>query len=223
MSEFSEAHASVRLIGSPPGYVGYEEGGQLTNPVAQQPQSLILLDEIEKAHTKVFDLFLQILDDGRLTDSSGKTIDFRHTVVVATSNCASQEINRAIAQNVPIDTPDFFSSTLLPILSRQFRIEFLNRFDSILAFQPLSINHLVTIAQAELKNLESQLSDRKISFTVPSELLVKFISPHYQPMFGARPIRRIIAERFESPLVRYLLANPKTANLTITGDEPWLN
>src|SRR5690606_10186416 len=145
--------------GAPPGYIGYEEGGQLTNPVAEEPYSLVLLDEIEKAHPKVFDIFLQLLDDGRLTDGRGTTVDFRHTIVVATSNVGLAEIVEASASGDIHDREKFLRSTLFPLLVEYFRPEFLNRFDAIIVFPPLGINDLVEIGRMHAKQLRARLSE----------------------------------------------------------------
>jgi len=222
MSEYSEAHSAVRLIGSPPGYVGYEEGGQLTSAVMRQPYSLILLDEIEKAHPKLFDVFLQLLDDGRLTDSSGKTADFTQTLLLATSNIGSQEIAAAFQNGIDVTAPAFLQSELMPLLLQHFRPEFINRFDAILVYQPLSEAQLVRLAQRELAKLEARLSTLGVTFNVPDELLATLIHPHYNPLFGARPVKRLIASHFEMPLSEHIITGALTGPVMITGKEPWL-
>ena len=147
MSEFGQEHTVQRLIGAPPGYVGYDAGGGLTNPVKNEPYSLVLLDEIEKAHSKVFDIFLQILDDGRLTSGQGETIDFTQTVLMATSNLAVGDIIKGFEDNCDIHSEEFLKSKIIPVLTQAFRPEFLNRFDSIIVFKPLDLDNLVRIAQ----------------------------------------------------------------------------
>jgi ATP-dependent Clp protease ATP-binding subunit ClpC len=222
MSEYSEAHAAVRLIGSPPGYVGYEEGGQLTGAVAREPYSLVLLDEIEKAHPKLFDLFLQLLDDGRLTDSSGKTVDFTETMVLATSNTGAAEIAAAAHAGVNIHAPAFMQGTLLPLLMRTYRPEFLNRFDAILVYQPLALPHLVALAQRELERLGSRLERLGISFNVPNETLAHLIAKSYNPLFGARPVKRLVTTHFETPIADKLIKRELAGPITITGAEAWI-
>jgi len=223
MSEYSEPHAAVRLIGSPPGYVGYEEGGQLTSPVQREPYSLILLDEIEKAHPKLFDLFLQLLDDGRLTDSSGRTADFTQTMVLATSNVGSTEIATAAANGVDVSSPQFMQTTITPLLLRTYRPEFINRFDAILAYQPLTITHLVALAQRRLTHLARRLEHTGVSFNVANTVLGELLTRHYNPLFGARPVARVITEHFETPLITRLIQGGFTSPLVITGTEEWLN
>jgi ATP-dependent Clp protease ATP-binding subunit ClpC len=223
MSEYGEPHAAVRLIGSPPGYVGYEEGGQLTGAVQREPYSLILLDEIEKAHPKLFDLFLQLLDDGRLTDSSGRTVDFTETTVLATSNAAAQEIAAAAAAGIDVHSPGFMQTTLMPILLRGFRPEFINRFDAILVYQPLGLPQLVALAQRELTRLGTRLERLGITFAVPDETLARLLVPGYNPLFGARPVKRLITTHFETPVADRLIRRELAGPITITGAEPWIN
>ncbi len=222
MSEYGEAHSAVRLIGSPPGYVGYEEGGQLTGAVQKQPYSLVLLDEIEKAHPKLFDTLLQLLDDGRLTDSSGTTVDFTHTMVLATSNIGSQEIADAIQQGVSVSGQKFVSQTLMPILLQSFRPEFINRFDAILVYHPLGIPQLVALAKRELVNLESKLSLRGVKFNVPDKVLQDLLLTDYNPLFGARPVKRLVASHFEMPIAERIVNNDLPDGTIVTGSEPWL-
>jgi len=222
MSEYSEAHSAVRLIGSPPGYIGYEEGGQLTGAVMRQPYSLILLDEIEKAHSKLFDVFLQLLDDGRLTDSGGKTADFTQTLLLATSNIGSQEIATAFQNGIDVTAPAFLQSELIPLLLQHFRPEFINRFDAILVYSPLSEAQLVALAQRELAKLEARLSSLGVTFNVPDELLAALIHPQHNPLFGARPVKRLIATHFEMPLAERIMNGQLTGPMSITGKESWL-
>jgi ATP-dependent Clp protease ATP-binding subunit ClpC len=222
MSEYSEAHSSVRLIGSPPGYVGYEEGGQLTGAVLREPYSLVLLDEIEKAHPKLFDLFLQLLDDGRLTDSSGHTVDFSETMVLATSNTGSAEIAQGVASGWDVTSPEFMQNILLPLLMRSYRPEFINRFDAVLVYQPLTEDHLIRLAQRELTGLAGRLSRIGITFAVPDEILGDMLRPLLNPLFGARPVKRLIATRFETPIAEQLLRHTLTGPIEITGQESWL-
>lgn len=222
MSEYSEAHSAIRLTGSPPGYVGYEEGGQLTGAINRQPNSLVLLDEIEKAHAKLFDVFLQLLDDGRLTDSSGKTADFTQTLLLATSNVGSVEIAKAFQEGVEVDSPAYLHEQLMPLLLQHFKPEFINRFDAILVYRPLGEVQLVALAQRELATLESRLSSLGVSFAVPDQLLADLIRPQYNPLFGARPVKRLIKTYFEMPVAEQIMNGWLTNPITISGDESWL-
>ncbi|HMQ95958.1 MAG TPA: AAA family ATPase [Candidatus Saccharibacteria bacterium] len=222
MSEYSESHSAIRLTGSPPGYVGFEEGGQLTGAVMRQPYSLVLLDEIEKAHAKLFDVFLQLLDDGRLTDSSGTTVDFTHTMVLATSNIGSLEIANAAQKGIDITTPQFASTTLMPLLLKSFRPEFINRFDAILVYQPLAVSQLIALAQREITKLEHRLHSKNISFHISDKTLETLLQADYNPLFGARPVKRLVANHFEMPIAERIISGQLDGGVIITGDEPWL-
>ncbi|HUD11768.1 MAG TPA: AAA family ATPase, partial [Candidatus Saccharimonadia bacterium] len=186
------------------------------------PYSLVLLDEIEKAHSKLFDLFLQLLDDGRLTDSSGHTVDFSETLVMATSNTGSTEIAEAASHGIDVNSPAFMTDVLLPKLMRTYRPEFINRFDAVLVYRPLTESHLVSLAQRELSQLSSKLSRIGVSFQVPNEILAEMLRPFINPLFGARPVKRVIASRFENPIAAQLIQRQLTGPITITGTEPWL-
>jgi ATP-dependent Clp protease ATP-binding subunit ClpA len=223
MSEYGEAHAAIRLIGSPPGYVGYEEGGQLTGAIAREPFSLILLDEIEKAHPKVFDLFLQLLDDGRLTDSAGQTVDFTATTVLATSNVGSTEIAQAAAAGINVDSQDFMQSVLQPLLLSSYRPEFINRFDAVIPYHPLAETTLIALAQRELLRLGTRLQPLGVSFNVSDEILAARLRPLINPLFGARPVKRMIASCFETPIASRLIAGDLENPLVISGSESWLS
>jgi len=208
MSEFSESHTVQRLIGSPPGYIGYEEGGQLTNPVWEKPYSFILLDEIEKANPKVFDIFLQILDEGRLTDSQGRTVDFKNTIIIATSNIASEEIVRITTdqnQN-EFDFEKFTEDELIPVLKQYFRPEFINRFDDIVIFNPLGKEQLVKIAKLQIESISERLKDKKISINVSEEKLIEFAEKSYNPAFGARQLLRFIQDKIENVVAKKILS-----------------
>jgi ATP-dependent Clp protease ATP-binding subunit ClpC len=222
MSEYAEPHSAIRLIGSPPGYVGYDEGGQLTGAVSKQPYSLVLLDEIEKAHPKLFDLFLQLLDDGRLTDSAGHTVDFTETLVLATSNTGAHEIAAAATEGIDINSPVFLQQTLMPLLLNTYRPEFINRFDAILVYQPLSLQHMISLAQRELGRLQDRLSGAQITFQVTPETLASMLLPGLNPLFGARPVKRLISTRFETPIADRMIRGELGAPLVITGLEPWI-
>jgi len=205
MSEFSESHTVQRLIGAPPGYVGYEEGGQLTNPIWERPYSLILLDEIEKAHPKVFDIFLQVLDDGRLTDGQGRTVDFKNTIIIATSNIASSEILEAKESGVDITDEKFLNEELYPILKEYFRPEFINRFDEIVVFNPLTKEALKVIAKINIQKIEEKLKDKKIKVNISEEILTKIADETYNPQFGARPAIRMIQDTIENNIANQII------------------
>jgi ATP-dependent Clp protease ATP-binding subunit ClpB len=204
MSEYQERHTVARLIGAPPGYVGYDEGGQLTEAVRRRPYSVILFDEIEKAHTDVFNVLLQILDDGRLTDGHGRTVDFKNTVVIMTSNVGSQLI---LAYRGG-DDPDSFQqmkNDVLKALRQQFRPEFLNRVDEIVVFHSLSREHLKEIVEIQLERLRGRLSERHITFELNDRAREHLAAVGYDPSYGARPLKRVIQRELETPLGRSLL------------------
>lgn len=204
MSEFQQDHTVQRLIGAPAGYIGFEEGGALTNALRREPHSLILLDEIEKAHPKVFDIFLQVLDDGRLTSGQNETVDARHAIFMATSNAGVPEILRAY-ENGAEPSESFVKEALMPILAETFRLEFLNRFDNIVVFKPLTVLGLVEIAQLEIKKIEQRLSKHRVSFEIQRPVIERHIVELADPRFGARPVKRFIEETCESLLADTLL------------------
>jgi ATP-dependent Clp protease ATP-binding subunit ClpC len=206
MSEFSEAHTVARLIGSPAGYVGFEAGGGLTNAVKAQPYSLVLLDEIEKAHPKIFDIFLQMLDDGRLTSGQGETVDFTQTIIMATSNLGVEEIIGSFQAGVNIHDESFLQQTLTPKLSKAFRLEFLNRFDAILVFNPLSEANLLEVAKLEIKKVESRVAHHNIKFKIDPEILKHKIKTLSDPRFGARPVKRFVETVCENLIAEKLLS-----------------
>ncbi len=205
MSEFAEAHTVARLIGSPAGYVGFDAGGGLTNAIKQQPYSLVLLDEIEKAHAKIFDVFLQILDDGRLTSGQGETVDFTQTIIMATSNLGVGEIIEGFKGNKDISSEDFIQKRLLPALSKAFRWEFLNRFDAILVFNPLTERDLLEVAKLEIKKVEQRVARYKIKFKIDPEILIGKIKTLSDPRFGARPVKRFVETTCENLITQKLL------------------
>lgn len=206
MSEFQQEHMVQRLIGAPPGYVGYEEGGALTNALKKEPHSLILLDEIEKAHTKVFDVFLQVLDDGRITSGQGETVDARDSIVMATSNASVAEILGACAEGVDVDTEGFMREIVVPALSKTFRLEFINRFDSILIFHPLSVSDLLQVAQLEITKMEKRLASHRVQFSMNKKTLTEHIIKLADPRFGARPVKRFIEDTCETLVAESLLS-----------------
>lgn len=207
MSEFAEAHTVARLVGSPAGYVGFDAGGGLTNAIKQQPYSLVLLDEIEKAHPKIFDIFLQILDDGRLTSGQGETIDFTQTIIMATSNLGVAEIIGGFNNNQDISGEAFVQEKLMPALSKAFRLEFLNRFDAILVFNPLTEKNLLEVAKLEIKKIESRVARHKIKFKIDQDILVGKIKTLSDPRFGARPVKRFVETTCEDLIAQKLLAS----------------
>lgn len=205
MSEFGEPHNVQRLVGAPPGYIGFEEGGQLTNAVLAQPYSLILLDEIEKAHPKVFDIFLQVMDDGRLTDGKGRTVDFSNSIIIATSNIALEEILLAFTQGTDVTSKAWYEEQALPLLGAYFRPEFINRFDDVLIFSPFTRQALLRIAELEVKKLQGRLADLQVELQVDAEQLQGIVEKLYNPAFGARPIRRYLQETIENELAEQIL------------------
>ncbi len=207
MSEFMERNAVARLVGAPPGYVGYEEGGQLTEAVRRRPYAVLLLDEVEKAHPEVFNLLLQVLDDGRLTDSQGRTVDFRHTVVIMTSNLASRAIlENARAGGDPADQEQALERAVDQALTAQFRPEFLNRIDEVIRFRPLAPVDLERIVRLQLAELARLLAEQHLQLEVPEPVVQALAEQGYEPEYGARPLRRVLRRQLENPLATELLA-----------------
>ena len=207
MSEFMERNAVARLLGAPPGYVGYEEGGQLTEAVRRRPYAVLLLDEVEKAHPDVFNILLQVLDDGRLTDSQGRTVDFRHTVVVMTSNLASRAILEAArdGQADPQAVAQQLEDAVDRALASQFRPEFLNRIDEVIRFRPLRPEDLERIVQLQLAELAQLLREQGLELQVDPQVASALAAQGYEPEYGARPLRRLLRRRLENPLATELL------------------
>ena len=214
MSEYLEKHTVARLIGAPPGYVGYEEGGQLTEAVRRRPYSVILFDEIEKAHQDVFNLMLQILDDGRLTDGHGRTVDFKNTVVIMTSNIGSQWIQEMSGEK----EYDRMKEMVLESLRSHFRPEFLNRVDDIIIFHSLSLEHLKGIIEIQLAGLRKRLSERKLSITLTDNAKELLAKEGFDPTYGARPLKRAIQRVIQDPLALKLLAGEFGEGDTIAVD-----
>lgn len=202
MSEYMEKHTVARLIGAPPGYVGYEEGGQLTEAVRRHPFSVILFDEIEKAHHDVFNILLQVLDDGRLTDSQGRTVDFKNTVLIMTSNIGSQHILEAQQAGASYET---MKAQVTGDLRAHFRPEFLNRVDEIVVFHALGNEHLAKIVEIQLERLRARLVERRITLTITPEALQNLGRRGYDPVYGARPLKRLIQQEIETPMARQLI------------------
>jgi ATP-dependent Clp protease ATP-binding subunit ClpB len=200
MSEFMEKHSVARLIGAPPGYVGYEEGGYLTEAVRRKPYAVLLLDEVEKAHPDVFNVLLQVLDDGRLTDGQGRTVDFKNTVIVMTSNMGSQLIQAMVGQD-PQDIKDAVRGEL----KNHFRPEFLNRIDETVVFHGLDAQHIASIAAIQLQELMARLARMDLALDVSAAAVAELAKVGFDPVFGARPLKRAIQQRIENPLSRLLL------------------
>jgi ATP-dependent Clp protease ATP-binding subunit ClpB len=202
MSEYMEKHTVARLIGAPPGYIGYEEGGQLTEAVRRRPFSVILFDEIEKAHHDVFNVLLQVLDDGRLTDSQGRTVDFKNTVLIMTSNIGSPQILEAQQRRASYDE---VCSLVMTELREYFRPEFLNRVDETVVFHPLEAEQLTKIVEIQLERLRARLTERRISLSVTPAALRYLGERGYDPVYGARPLKRLIQQEIETPMARQLV------------------
>jgi len=201
MSEFMEKHSVARLIGAPPGYVGYEEGGYLTEAVRRRPYSVILLDEVEKAHPDVFNVLLQVLDDGRLTDGQGRTVDFRNTVIIMTSNLGSQMIQELAGE----ENYETMKSSVMEIVSQHFRPEFINRVDDVVVFHPLSREHIRSIVDIQLGYLHARLADRDMQIRLSDAAKNKLAAAGFDPVYGARPLRRAIQQQVENPLAQEIL------------------
>ncbi len=196
MSEYMESHSVSRLIGAPPGYVGYDEGGQLTEAIRRKPYSIILFDEIEKAHPEVFNVLLQILDDGRLTDNQGRTVDFKNTIIIMTSNLGSEHL---------IENPDQGETVVLQLIKRTFKPEFLNRIDEIIVFKPLSFDTQVKIVQKMLRELKERLMDQNIDISFDPSVEKAIIEQAFDPEYGARPIKRFIQRYVETDIARFII------------------
>jgi ATP-dependent Clp protease ATP-binding subunit ClpB len=203
MSEFMEKHSVARLIGAPPGYVGYEEGGYLTEAVRRKPYSVILFDEIEKAHPDVFNVLLQVLDDGRLTDGQGRTVDFRNTVIVMTSNLASHKIQEMTNEG---RDPGAIKIAVMAEVKATFRPEFVNRIDEIVVFHPLAEDQIAHIARIQLHALERRLAKLDILLDVGDDALHHVAQAGFDPVYGARPLKRAIQQEIVNPLARAILA-----------------
>jgi ATP-dependent Clp protease ATP-binding subunit ClpE len=216
MSEYMEKHSVSKLIGSPPGYVGHEESGQLTEKVRRNPYSIILLDEIEKAHPDVQHMFLQILEDGRLTDSQGRTVSFKETVIIMTSNAGVTDKKEAVVGFDTGGTDAVKETNILQSLGAYFKPEFLNRFDSIIEFQPHDKEELLQILDLMLADLQAELNDQKIAVTVEDEAKNKLVELGYHPEFGARPLRRVIQEQVEDKIADLLLEEEELKEITVT-------
>jgi ATP-dependent Clp protease ATP-binding subunit ClpB len=211
MSEFMEKHSVARLIGAPPGYVGFEEGGYLTEAVRRKPYSVILLDEIEKAHPDVFNILLQVLEDGRLTDGQGRTVDFRNCVIVMTSNLGSQLIQELTGK---VDYSEIKTS-VMGVVTQHFRPEFINRIDEIVIFSPLDKAEIRRVADIQIAHLKARLKAQNIDLHVSEDALDKLSEAGYDPVYGARPLKRTVRQVIENPLAEALLSGKFAPGETI--------
>jgi len=202
MSEFMEKHSVARLIGAPPGYVGYEEGGYLTEAVRRKPYSVVLLDEIEKAHPDVFNVLLQVLEDGRLTDGHGRTVDFRNTVVIMTSNLGSQRIQELAGE----ENYASMKAAVMEIVTGHFRPEFVNRIDDVVVFHPLDAEHLRRIVDIQLGYLRDRLAERDMTLALDEAARDRLAEAGFDPVYGARPLKRAIQQQLENPLAQQILS-----------------
>jgi len=218
MSEFMEKHSVARLIGAPPGYVGYEEGGYLTEAVRRKPYSVVLLDEIEKAHPDVFNVLLQVLDDGRLTDGHGRTVDFRNTVIVMTSNLGSQRIQELAGE----ENYAQMKAAVMEVVTQEFRPEFVNRIDDVVVFHPLQSEHLRKIVDIQLGYLHARLAERDLSLSLDDKARGRLAEAGFDPVYGARPLKREIQQQLENPLAQRILSGEfgpgDTIRVTATAD-----
>ena len=220
MSEYQERHAVSRLIGAPPGYVGYDEGGQLTEPVRRRPYSVILFDEIEKAHPDVFNVLLQVLDDGRLTDGQGRTVDFKNTVMILTSNIGSAELAQ-LEERRDLDAAgreETSSQVAMDALRRAFRPEFLNRLDEIVVYHRLSRDQIRRIVEIQLGRLRARLAQRELSLEVHEDAKDHLGELGWDPQFGARPLGRAIRKHLEDELAKRVLSGELLPGDTIVVD-----
>ncbi|MGD8356147.1 MAG: AAA family ATPase, partial [Methyloceanibacter sp.] len=223
MSEYMEKHAVARLIGAPPGYVGYEEGGALTEAVRRRPYQVILFDEIEKAHPDVFNVLLQVLDDGRLTDGQGRTVDFRNTLIIMTSNLGSEYlVNQAEGED-----SDAVEEQVMEVVRSHFRPEFLNRVDEIILFHRLRREHMSNIVDIQMQRLQKLLADRKITLNLDDTAKTWLGNKGYDPAYGARPLKRVIQKYVQDPMAEMILEGKvhdgETVNVSVRDGELTFN
>jgi ATP-dependent Clp protease ATP-binding subunit ClpC len=223
MSEYMEKHSVSRLVGSPPGYIGYDEGGQLTEAVRRKPYSVVLLDEIEKAHPDVFNILLQILEDGKLTDAQGRKVDFRNTIVIMTSNIGAASIskNQTLGFSIGDESGlsyDDMKDRVMGELKKVFRPELLNRIDEVIVFHKLSKEEIKTIIDLLLKRLREQMATHEASIELTEDAKEMLVDKGYDPAMGARPLRRAIQRHIEDPLADFVLGAELTAGSTIMVD-----
>ena len=216
MSEYMEKHSVSRLVGAPPGYVGYDEGGQLTEAVRRRPYSVILFDEIEKAHPDVFNILLQLLDDGRLTDNQGRTVDFKNTIVIMTSNIGSAYLTDNIKEDGSID--EDVKLQVEDEMKKHFRPEFINRIDDIVVFSPLTENEIVSIIRISLADIERRLEERNIKLELTEKGIKKIADDAYSPNFGARPVKRYLQKHVETEIASMIISGELTDDQVVTVD-----
>ena len=216
MSEYMEKYSVSRLIGAPPGYVGYDEGGQLTEAVRRKPYAVILFDEVEKAHPDVFNVLLQVLDDGRITDSQGRTVDFKNTVIILTSNLGSSSILEGITQNGEIS--EKARQTVSELLKRSFRPEFLNRLDEIVFYKPLTKENIHGIVDLLIADLNKRLKDKQLKVEISDAAKDHIIESAYDPIYGARPLKRFIQSKIETLLAREIIGGDIEPDTTLEID-----
>jgi ATP-dependent Clp protease ATP-binding subunit ClpB len=198
-----EKHAVSRLIGAPPGYVGYDEGGQLTEAVRRKPYAVVLFDEVEKAHPDVFNVLLQVLDDGRITDSQGRTVDFKNTIIILTSNLGSRFLLDGVTGS---EIPESVRESVMTEVRRAFRPEFLNRIDETILFKPLTLEEITSIVDLLLADLNKRLADRRVTVSLDAKAKEWAAEKGYDPVFGARPLKRFLQRHIETKLARALIA-----------------
>ena len=215
MSEYMEKYSVSRLIGAPPGYVGYDEGGQLTEAVRRKPYAVLLFDEIEKAHPDVFNVLLQVLDDGRITDSQGRTVDFKNTIIIMTSNLGSDIILEGIENG---EISESAKGAVDMLLKRSFRPEFLNRFDEIIYFKPLTKKNIRSIVELAMNDLSRRLADKRINITLTEEAKDYIVDAAYDPVYGARPLKRFISSNIETLVAKKIISDDISpdSNIKIT-------
>ena len=219
MSEYQERHSVSRLIGAPPGYVGYDESGQLTEAVRRKPYSIVLFDEIEKAHPDVFNILLQVLEDGRLTDNKGRTCDFKNTIIIMTSNMGSEIIREKLENGVPSQYDlDETKNAVMEMLKQRIRPEFLNRIDEIIMFQPLTQNQIRDIVRIQLRSVAKMLEQNEITISATDEAVNRLAEVGYDPAMGARPVKRVIQREILNEMSRQLLEGKIHSNETIIID-----
>ena len=216
MSEYMEKFSVSRLIGAPPGYVGYEEGGQLTEAVRRKPYSVVLFDEVEKAHPDVFNVLLQVLDDGRITDSQGRTVDFKNTILILTSNLGSEYLLSGINPDGSIE--DSARQQVEALLRRSFRPEFLNRLDEIVFYKPLTKENVTKIIDLQIDKLNSRLEEQQIHLELTTAAKDAIVEASYDPQYGARPLRRYVQHTVETMLSKRILRGDITPGQTVTVD-----
>ena len=216
MSEYMEKYSVSRLIGAPPGYVGYEEGGQLTEAVRRRPYSVVLFDEIEKAHPDVFNVLLQVLDDGRITDSQGRTVDFKNTILILTSNLGSQSILEGIGEDLQISRQA--REEVEQLLKRSFRPEFLNRLDEIVFYKPLTKTEITGIVELLLADLQNRLRAKQLELVMTPAARDYIVEAGYDPVYGARPLKRLLQSRVETMVAKTIIAQDLAPGTKLTID-----